>query len=111
MTHELARTANVFGIVAAALIAVPILAQTKGKIPVPGLSIDATSPTVTTRSFSVTWNSGVDTEAVTSLSWMGGSNLTGSLAVNTCGNGYTDVEYFGNSEAPPDPTTGLFLPV
>jgi hypothetical protein len=106
MTHELARTANVFGIVAAALIAVPILAQTKGKIPVPGLSIDATSPTVTTRSFSVTWNSGVDTEAVTSLSWMGGLNLTNSNELNTCGNSEADVEYSGNSEAPPDPQSG-----
>jgi hypothetical protein len=37
---------------------------------------------------------------------MGGSNLTSSNAVNTCGNSETDVEYSGNSEAPPDPESG-----
>lgn len=106
MTHKLTRIANVFGIVSTILIAIPSLAQTKGKIPAPNVSIDTTSRTVTTSSFSVTWNSGVDTEAVTSLSWMGGSNLTNSNDLNTCGNSESDVEYSGNSEAPPDPQSG-----
>lgn len=47
MTHNLTRTANVFGIVSALLIAIPAasiaLAQTRSKIPVPDVSIDATS--------------------------------------------------------------------
>jgi hypothetical protein len=70
---------TVFGIVATFLIAIAAvptaLAQTKGKIPASNVSIDATSRTVTTSNFAITWNSGVDTEAVTSLIWKGGSNL------------------------------------
>jgi len=108
MTRKFTRNTQVLTIVSFAAIEIlagqPVRAQSD-------VTINPTDRTVTTSNFTVTWNTGVDTEAITSLSWMGGSNLTGSLAVNTCGNGYTDVEYFGNSEAPPDPTTGLFLPV
>ncbi|MGA3043593.1 MAG: choice-of-anchor D domain-containing protein [Bryobacteraceae bacterium] len=103
MTRKLTRTANVFGIVATILIAIPSLAQTKSKIPAADATVDATSRTVTTSSFSVTWNTNVDTEAVTALSWMGGPNLTSSFELNTCGNGDNDVEYSGNSWAPPAP--------
>jgi hypothetical protein len=100
---------TVFGITSTFLIAisaVPIgLAQTKGKIPASNVSINATSRTVTTSNFAVTWNTGVDTEAITSLSWMGGSNLTRTLELDTCGNA-GDVEYFGNAWAPPAPQSG-----
>jgi hypothetical protein len=85
------------------------LAQATGKTPVPDVSIDAASRTVKTSNFLVTWNTGVDTEAVTGLSWMGGSNFTNSYEVNTCGNAGPDggnVEYSGNSYAPPDPQSG-----
>ena len=37
---------------------------------------------------------------------MGGSNLTNSNELNKCGNSDNDVEYSGNSEAPPDPQSG-----
>jgi hypothetical protein len=106
MTHKLISTAKFFGIAAALLTAMPAWPQHQNKVPAPGVSIDASSRTVTTSNFSVTWNSGVDTEAITSLIWMGGSNLTSSHDVDTCGNGDSDVEYAGNSEAPPDPQSG-----
>lgn len=71
------------------------------------VSIDPATRTVTTSNFTVTWNTGADTEAITSLSWKGGANLTGSYGINACGfGGDGDVEYFGNSQAPPDPQAG-----
>jgi len=62
--------------------------------------------TVTTNNFYLTWDTGADAEAITTLRWLGGPNLTGSNNVDTCGNSTNDVEYFGNSEAPPDPQSG-----
>lgn len=103
MMRKLTRNTQVFTIVSFTAINVlggPAV-RAQGDV-----TINPTDRTVTTSNFSVTWNTGVDTEAITSLSWMGGSNLTGSYAVNACGNSYTDVEYFGNSEAPPDPESG-----
>lgn len=70
----------------------------------PKVSIDAAGRNVTTSNFSVTWNTGVDTEAITSPTWMGGSNSTTPYEVNTCDSGGD--EYFGNSWAPPDPQSG-----
>jgi len=68
-------------------------------------TIDAATRTVTTANFQVTWNSGVDTEAITSLIWMGGPNLTATYLLDTCSQG-DNVEYFGNAWAPPDPQAG-----
>ena|ERR1022692_553451 len=91
MTRKLTRTVLNFGIVSTflALIAIPTapiaLAQATGKTPVPGVSIDFTNRTVTTSNFLLTWNTGADTEAITTLDWMGGSNLTGTLGLDTCG--------------------------
>ena len=114
MTRKLTRTVLNFGIVSTflALIAIPTapiaLAQATGKIPVPDVSIDAASRTVTTSNFFVIWNTGADTEAITGLSWMGGSNLTTTYELDTCGNlgDGGNVPYFGNSWAPPDPQSG-----
>jgi hypothetical protein len=69
------------------------------------VSIDTASRTVTTNNFVVTWNTGVDTEAVTSLAWMGGSNLVSYNELNTCGDVNNDDEYSGNAEAPPYPSS------
>ena len=60
--------------------------------------------TVTTSSFRIVWSSGADVEAISELHWMGGPNLTEAFAIGSCNNG--DVEYFGNSWAPPDPMAG-----
>lgn len=68
-------------------------------------SIDTASRTVTTSNFVITWNTGVDTEAVTSLSWKGGSNLVGYNELNTCGDAGNDDEYSGNAQAPPYPSS------
>jgi hypothetical protein len=76
---------------------------------VPNLSIDPTTRTVTTSNFAVTWNTGADTEAITALNWMGGSNMTMTYELDTCGNAGPDggnVQYFGNGWAPPDPQSG-----
>jgi hypothetical protein len=48
----------------------------------------------------------VDAEAITTLQWMRGPNLTSSNDVDSCGNSTNDVEYFGDSGAPPDPQSG-----
>src|ERR1700693_5703262 len=69
-------------------------------------SINPTNRTIKTSNFQVVWNTGVDTEAITGLSWMGGSNLTRSNELNTCGNIDNDVEYFGNSESTLAPQSG-----
>ena len=114
MIHKLTRTAHNFGMVSTflallAIAAAPIaLAQATGKTPVPGVSIDFTNRTVTTSNFLLTWNTGADTEAITGLSWMGGSNLTTTYELDTCGNlgDGGNVPYFGNSWAPPDPQSG-----
>ena len=101
MALNIPSNAQVFALVLVGVVAAPAaLAQAHA------VTIDPTTRTVTTSTFAIKWNTGVDTEAITSLSWMGGSNLTNSNAVNTCGNADTDVEYFGNSEAPPDPQSG-----
>jgi hypothetical protein len=65
--------------------------------------------TVTTNSFAVTWSPDPDAEAITSIEWagLGNQNLTNSFAVGSCNGG--DVEYFGNSWAPPDPQIGGFV--
>ena len=110
MTQKTARTARIFRIVLAALacIAIPAasIAQAQTAI-VPNVSIDPTTRTVTTSNFQLTWNTSVDTEAITALSWMGGANLTSTLGLDTCGGDLPgSVPYFGNSYAPPDPQVG-----
>ena len=116
MTRVFTRNLQVFGTVSLFLAVIHLLAAsaalaqatgaTVQAVPGPEMSIDAAHRTVTTSSFSITWNTGVDTEAITTLDWMGGSNLTNSNDLNTCGDSNNDVEYFGNSEAPPDPQSG-----
>jgi Big-like domain-containing protein len=70
-------------------------------------TIDPTTRTVTTTNFSVTWNTGTDTEAITTINWMGGQNLTNNQGIDTCWpDAPGSVEYFGNSYAPPDPWAG-----
>jgi len=69
------------------------------------VTINPTTRTVTTSNFTVTWNTGVDTEAITALDWLGGSNLTGTTDLDTCG----IVQYLGNAWAPPDPQSGGFV--
>ena len=84
-----------------------------GLLPVTGVSqsgqvvINSNSRTVTTSNFVVAWNTGNDTEAITSFIWGGGQNLTSTEYVGTCDPNYPGaVEYFGNSYAPPDPESG-----
>ena len=89
MMRKLTRNTQVFTIVS--FTAINVVGGPAGRAQ-GDVTINPTDRTVTTSNFSVTWNTGVDTEAITSLSWMGGSNLTGSYAVNACGNSYTDVE-------------------
>ena len=71
-----------------ALIAIPaaqvVWAQATA---VPNVSIDPTTRTVTTSNFQVTWNTGVDTEAITALIWMAGSNVTDTYELDTCPDG------------------------
>jgi hypothetical protein len=69
------------------------------------VTINPTTRTVTTSNFTVTWNTGVDTEAITALDWLGGPNVTGTSDLDTCG----VVQYFGNAWAPPDPESGGFV--
>jgi hypothetical protein len=79
------------------VLAGPAIAQT----------INSTTRTVTTTNFSVTWSTSNDTEAITSISWMGGENLTNTQGIGTCFPAAPgSVEYFGNSYAPPDPWAG-----
>ncbi len=69
--------------------------------------INPTNRTVTTSNFFVAWNTGKDVEAITTLKWAGGQNMTGSGALDTCGPEFPGaVEYMGNSYAPPDPESG-----
>ncbi|MGA2738679.1 MAG: hypothetical protein ABSG65_14680 [Bryobacteraceae bacterium] len=47
--------------------------------------------------------------SIASLIWMGGSNLTNTYEMDTCGHAGPDggnVQYFGNAWAPPDPQSG-----
>ncbi|MGB7862696.1 MAG: Ig-like domain-containing protein [Candidatus Sulfotelmatobacter sp.] len=69
--------------------------------------INPTNRTVTTSSFVVAWSTSVDTEAITSITWSGGQNLTNNQGIDTCWpEAPGSVEYFGNSYAPPDPWAG-----
>ena len=68
--------------------------------------VNSTVRGIKTGNFTAVWASGADAEALTSLQWMANPNWTNSSYVNTCGNASNDVEYFGNSEAPPDPESG-----
>ncbi len=70
--------------------------------------IDPTTRTVTTSNFLVTWNTGVDTEAITTLDWMGSPNVTSTYELDACGNTGEggNVQYFGNAWGPPDPQVG-----
>jgi hypothetical protein len=69
--------------------------------------IDATNRTVTTSNFVVAWNTGTDTEAIISIIWGGGANLTSYQGLGTCFPSFPgSIEYFGNSYAPPDPWAG-----
>jgi len=67
--------------------------------------------TVATGDFLLTWNTGTDTEAITSLSWLGNPNVTATYELNTCGNigEGNNVQYFGNGWGPPDPESGGFV--
>src|SRR5881397_3664267 len=70
-------------------------------------TIDPTERSVLTPRFFVDWsgsssNAG-DPEEIDVLGWKQGPNLTGTFA-GPCAGG--DVEYFGNSWAPPDPQSG-----
>ncbi len=70
-------------------------------------TINPTTRTVTTTNFSVTWSTSNDTEAITTINWMGGQNLTNTQGIGTCFPSFPgSVEYFGNSYAPPDPWAG-----
>jgi hypothetical protein len=70
-------------------------------------TIDPTNRTVTTTNFFVGWSTTNDTEAIITIEWMGGQNLTSTEAIGTCDPGAPGaVEYFGNSYAPPDPEVG-----
>jgi hypothetical protein len=97
LTHFLAMIAM--------LAAPPAWAQSAA---VPNVSINPATRTVTTSNFAVTWNTGADTEAITALNWMAGSNLTTTYGLDTCGNlgDGGNVPYFGNAWAPPDPQSG-----
>ncbi len=70
--------------------------------------IDPATRTVTTSNFLVTWNTGVDTEAITTLDWMGSPNVTSTYELDSCGNMGEggNVQYFGNAWGPPDPQVG-----
>ena len=71
------------------------------------VTIDPNNKTVTTSNFSVAWSTTNDVEAIISIEWRGGQNLTGTEAIGTCDPGAPgSVEYFGNSYAPPDPYRG-----
>jgi hypothetical protein len=67
--------------------------------------IDPNTRTVTTSNFLVTWNTGVDTEAITTLDWMGNPNMTQTDELDACVSG-SFAQYFGNAVAPPDPQIG-----
>ncbi|MGO8794334.1 MAG: Ig-like domain repeat protein [Candidatus Sulfotelmatobacter sp.] len=70
-------------------------------------TINPTTRTVTTTNFVVVWNTGNDVEAITTLDWAGGANVTNSWALDTCAPAFPGtVEYFGDSFAPPDPWLG-----
>lgn len=70
-------------------------------------TINPTTRTVITTNFSVTWSTSNDTEAITNITWLGGSNLTNDQGIGTCWPAAPgSVEYFGNSYAPPDPWAG-----
>ena len=69
--------------------------------------IDPNNRTVTTSNFFVAWSTSNDTEAITTIDWMGGPNLTSTQGIGTCFPSFPgSVEYFGNSGAPPDPWAG-----
>jgi len=70
------------------------------------MAMNPATRTIQSKNFYLAWNTGVDTEAVTTLEWMGSANLTRTNYLDTCGNSQNDVEYSGNSEAPPDPQSG-----
>jgi hypothetical protein len=72
--------------------------------------IDPNKRTVTTNNFLVAWSTGTDTEAIISINWRGGQNLTSTEAVGNC-NPFAPgaVEYFGDTYAPPDPQSGGFV--
>jgi len=74
------------------------------------VAMNPATRTIQSKNFYLAWNTGVDTEAVTTLEWMGSANLTGSNFLNTCADPGNAVEYSGNSQAPPDPESGgLYL--
>jgi hypothetical protein len=99
---------RVLGLVCAvlAMVAIPAAAQQPGDKP--NVGIDPAARTVTTSDFPATWNTGVDTEAITSLDWRGGANVTSTYELNTCGNigEGGNIQYFGNGWSPPDPQSG-----
>ena len=48
------------------------------------VTIDPNNRTVTTSNFSVAWSTTNDVEAIISIEWRGGQNLTGTEAIGTC---------------------------
>jgi hypothetical protein len=103
MTHRLSHTAQFFGMVS--WVVINTLATPAARAQ--DVSIDNAAQTVRTQNFSVAWNTGADTEAITRLHWIGGPNLTGVQGLDSCGDSsgaYS--QYFANSLAPPDPQSG-----
>ena len=86
------------------LILAVIAASVTAAITVNAGTIDPGARDATTSRLFVDWNAGADPEQIDAVRWMGGSNLTATLAPGDCFGG--DVEYFGNSWAPPDPQSG-----
>lgn len=106
MTRFFVSTVQVF-VVEIFLASTLALAQTPAAQPDAAV-INPGARTVTTSNFLVTWNTGVDSEAITNLIWRGGQNLTSTYELDTCGSTGRggNVFYFGNGWGPPDPQSG-----
>jgi hypothetical protein len=70
------------------------------------VTIDPAHRTVTSARFFAVWSARepADPEELDVLQWAGQPSVTSTWRPDVCSNG--DVEYFGNSWAPPDPQTG-----
>jgi hypothetical protein len=70
------------------------------------IAVDSANRTVTSAKFFLAWSVRdlSDPEELDILRWAGQPNITNALRRADCGDG--DVEYFGNSWAPPDPQIG-----
>jgi hypothetical protein len=101
ITRITARGLKPLGIILASALAF-------AQVPYSPAVITPAARTVATGDLLLTWNTGTDTEAITSLSWMGNPNVTNTYELNTCGNigEGGNVQYFGNGCGPPDPQVG-----